>query len=176
MESNNFNKKFIEAFSIWQLSIRLYLGYLRSSNWTREFSESLSIFSWIIFKSFMSSTILLQQRKKWELDSGSRLQVHRGFIQFWKLCLNLCSLRWLSSRHKWVRYFRPIGLNIFINEIEQRMTIIQRISFLNFKNQSTVLISGLSLFHASIKEGIKEFLKISVLQLKLSTLSNCWVL
>ena len=68
---------------------------------------------------------------------------------------------------------RPIGLNIFINGIEQMMTIIQRISFLNFKNQSTVLISGLSLFHASIKEGIKEFLKISVLQLKLSTLSNC---
>ena len=34
-----------------------------------------------------------QQRKKWELDSGSRLQLHRGFIQSWKLWLNLCSLR-----------------------------------------------------------------------------------
>ena len=47
-----------------------------------------------------------------------------------------------------------------------------RISFLNFKDESMVLISSLSLFHSSITEGKKEFLKISVLQYQLSTLSN----
>ena len=51
-----------------------------------------------------------------------------------------------------------------------------RISFLNFKNESMVIISSLSLFHSSITEGKKGFLKISVLQKKLSTLSNCRVL
>ena len=51
-----------------------------------------------------------------------------------------------------------------------------RISFLNFKDESMILISGLSLFHSSITEGKKKFLKISVLQYQLSTLSNGWVL
>ena len=48
--------------------------------------------------------------------------------------------------------------------------------FLNFKSESTVLNSGLSLFRSSITETKKELLKISVLQKKLSTLSNCPVL
>ena len=51
------NTKFIEAFSIWHFSIRLYFGSPKSSNLTREFSESLSIFSSIFFKPFMRSAL-----------------------------------------------------------------------------------------------------------------------
>ena len=43
------------AFSTWQLSIRLYFGSPKSSNLTKEFSESLSIFSSIFCKPFMRS-------------------------------------------------------------------------------------------------------------------------
>ena len=113
---SNLNMKFIEAFSIWHLSKRLFFGSPKSSNLTREFSESLSIFSSIFFKPFMRSAHNIvywwQQRKKWESVSGSRLQLHRGFIQSLKLCLNLCSLRYLNLIHKQVRYLRPTGLNI----------------------------------------------------------------
>ena len=37
---------------MWQLSIRLYFGSPKSSNLTREFSESLNIFSPILFKPY----------------------------------------------------------------------------------------------------------------------------
>ena len=33
-----------------------------------------------------------QHRKKWEVDSISRLKEHSGLIVSRKLCLNLCSL------------------------------------------------------------------------------------
>ena len=36
-----------------------------------------------------------QWRKKWDVVSISRPQLQRGFQVPWKLCLNLCSLRWL---------------------------------------------------------------------------------
>ena len=51
-----------------------------------------------------------------------------------------------------------------------------RISFLNFKYNSTIVISGLSLCHSSVKQGKNEFLKAFFLQWKLSTLSDCRVL
>ena len=52
---SDLNTKFIEAFSIWQLSMRLYFGSSKSSNLTRQYSERLSIFSSIYFKPFMRS-------------------------------------------------------------------------------------------------------------------------
>ena len=63
------------------------------------------------------------------------------------------------------KIFQTYWIKYIINGIEQRMTIPKlRISFLKFKNKSMVLISGLNLFHSSIMEGKKKFLKISVLQ------------
>ena len=38
-----------------------------------------------------------QRRKKCEVDSASKLREQRGFIVFWKYCLNLCSLRRLKG-------------------------------------------------------------------------------
>ena len=59
----------------------------------------------------MKYSVTVALKEKGELDSSSRLQLHRGFIQSWKLCLNLCSLRLLNSSHKRVRYLSPTGLN-----------------------------------------------------------------
>ena len=38
-----------------------------------------------------------QRRKKWEVDSTSKLQEQSGFTVSWKYCLNLCSLRRLKG-------------------------------------------------------------------------------
>ena len=39
----------------------------------------------------------LQRRKKWEVDSASKLGKQSGFTVSWKSCLNLCSLRRLKG-------------------------------------------------------------------------------
>ena len=76
--------KDIEAFSMRQLSTRLYLESPKRIKWTKQSSESLNMFLSIIFKSFIKSTRKelkwQQRRKKWELDSVSLLQLHRGLI------------------------------------------------------------------------------------------------
>ena len=38
-----------------------------------------------------------QRRKKWEVDSASKLREQSGFTVSWKYCLNLCSLRRLKG-------------------------------------------------------------------------------
>ena len=38
-----------------------------------------------------------QRRKKWEVDSASKLREQSGFTVSWKYCLNLCSLRSLKG-------------------------------------------------------------------------------
>ena len=50
-----------------------------------------------LFRSVRRSLLYKGQwRKKWIADSTSLPQLHIGFIVSWKLCLNLCSRRWLS--------------------------------------------------------------------------------
>ena len=76
---SDLNIKDIEAFNMRQLSTRLYLGSPKI-----ESSESLSMLSSIIFKSSIQSARKelkwQQRRKKWELDSVSLIQLHRGLI------------------------------------------------------------------------------------------------
>ena len=36
-----------------------------------------------------------QCKKKWVVDSFSKLQTYFAFAQFWNLWLNLCSFKWL---------------------------------------------------------------------------------
>ena len=48
--------------------------------------------------------------KKWEVDSTSKLHVHNGLIQFWKLWLNLCSFKWLRPNHNLVNKCNPAKL------------------------------------------------------------------
>ena len=60
-----------------------------------------------------------QWRKKWIADSTSLLQLHIGLSVSWKLYLNLCSCRWLSSSRIHVIYLIPIGLWQSKSELEE---------------------------------------------------------
>ena len=51
-----------------------------------------------------------QWRKKWTADSTSLLQLHIGLSVSWKLYLNLCTRRWLSSSRIRAIYLIPIRL------------------------------------------------------------------
>ena len=48
--------------------------------------------------------------KKWMADSISLPQLHMGLIVSWKLCLNICSCRWLRPSRIRVIYLIAIGL------------------------------------------------------------------
>ena len=41
------------------------------------------------------------------MSSASREQEHNDFSVFWKLCLNLCSLRWLKPTRRLVNNSKP---------------------------------------------------------------------
>ena len=52
-----------------------------------------------------------QWRKKWIADSTSLPQLHIEFGVSWKLCLNLCSRRWLSP--SWIRVIYLILIELW---------------------------------------------------------------
>ena len=73
-----------------------------------------------LFRSVRGSLLYKGQwRKKWIADSTSLPQLHIGFSVSWKLCLNLCSRRWLSPSRIRVIYLIPIGLWQSKNELEE---------------------------------------------------------
>ena len=99
-----------------------------------------------------------QWRKKWVVDSISWPQLHKGFNVSWKLCLNLCSLRWLKPSLSLVISLIPLGLRISKTEFgEGRM----KLSIFSLKTEILLefLRLGSKLFHSIITDGKKEFLK-----------------
>ena len=73
-----------------------------------------------------------QCSKKWEVDSISRLQLHKGLIQFWKLWLNLCSLRWLKLSLRWARILSLTGLLIVYTKRCRLLNIKIKFVLLNY--------------------------------------------
>ena len=51
-----------------------------------------------------------QRRKKWNVVSLSKPQLQRRFRVSWKLCLNLCSRRWLRTSLNFITNLIPFGL------------------------------------------------------------------
>ena len=51
-----------------------------------------------------------QRRKKWNVVSLSKPQLQRRFRVSWKLCLNLCSRRWLWASLNFITNLIPFGL------------------------------------------------------------------
>ena len=88
-----------------------------------------------------------------------RLHVHRGFIESLKLCLNLCSLRWLNPSRSLVINLSPSGLKM--PSIELGMG---RIIFIKLALKILKLDARISLLHSFIVHGKKEDLNASVLQ------------
>ena len=67
-----------------------------------------------------------QWRKKLIADSTSLPQLHIRFSVSWKLCLDLCSRRWLSPGRIRVIYLILIGLWHWKNELEEGMYLRER--------------------------------------------------
>ena len=66
----------------------------------------------IILKFISLEKPILPNNKTWTISfslasSASREQGHNGFNVFWKLRLNLCSLRWLKPTWRRVNCFKP---------------------------------------------------------------------
>ena len=104
-----------------------------------------------------------QRRKKWEVDSISRLQEHSGLIVSWKLCLNLCSLRWLKPTRSLVSSFIPY-MSATLNTLFGIVLINLSKDFLNTLYDSELRISKLNFFHSLIGQGKNELGKYSDLQ------------
>ena len=84
-----------------------------------------------------------------------------------KLCLNLCSFKWLSPKRNQVKSFRPWRLNML--KIDLRTSWIKANNLLwKTSNDLELIIFGSELYQDSIVYEKNEFLKLSVLQLKKS--------
>ena len=157
-----------EANIILLYVLMSYLPSLYRSNFVKDFSSSVRVHESILMSSFMRhlkrSVKLWQRRKKWVVDSDSKLQEQSGFTVFRKLQLNLYSLRWLKPKHNLIssliprlsetlsKLFGLVGLTMFSNE------------FLKTSYDTDWRIFGLKLFYSLIVYEKKEFTKYSVLQ------------
>ena len=87
---------------------------------------------------------------KWIVDSTSKLQEQREFIESWKLCLHLCSPKWLNPRRSLVTNFSSFGLlqlktlfafglmklKIFFFKISEALDFSKsRVQFIPFNNR-----------------------------------------
>ena len=119
---------------VWQSSIwLLYFRSPKSSDLTREFSESLSLFSSIFFKPFMRSARNIvqwwQRRKKWELDSGSRFRFKTATTQrvytILEIMVKSFFIEMTQLKSQTSEVLKIYWIKYIINGIGDRTTIIQ---------------------------------------------------
>ena len=70
----------------------------------------LSMFSMVLRIVRLSVIYVGQRRRKCAVDSISKPQLQNGFKESWKLCLNLCSRKWLKPSRSLVINLIPLGL------------------------------------------------------------------
>ena len=138
------------------------LSYLPSpcrSSFVKDFSASVIIHESILICFFIRylrrSVKFWQRRKKWVVDSDSKLQGHNGFIVSWKLWLNLCSLRWLKPKRNLVRSLIP-RLSETLHKLLGEGLINFSNEFLKTSYDTDLRTSGLKLFHSLIVYGRKS--------------------
>ena len=99
-----------------------------------------------------------QWRRKWADVSISLAQLQIGLSESWKLCLNLCSRRWLKSNLNLVNNLTPLILWQLKTVLpEERMKF--KIVLLKIFKFSELQVFRSSLFHSITAEGKKEFRK-----------------
>ena len=95
------------------------------------------------------------------VDSTSRENEQNGLMQFLKLCLNLCSWRWLKPNLNLVNNLRLKGWWIlYIKSGVGQPSLV----FLNFLKDFSLRNRKSSLFHSRMEYGKKDYLKAFVLQ------------
>ena len=62
----------------------------------------LSVFTRVLRRVRLSITYVEKRRRKCAVDSISKPQLQNGFKESWKLCLNLCSCKWLLENYVWI--------------------------------------------------------------------------
>ena len=113
----------------------------------------------MIFKKVdLSFEKLRQWRRKWADDSISLPLLHIGLSVSWKLCLNLCSRRWLKPNLNLVNNLTPLGLWQLKTVLPEGRMKFKSI-FLKIYKLSELRIFRSSLFHSITVEGKKEFRK-----------------
>ena len=92
-------------------------------------------------------------------------QLHVGLTVSWKLCLNLCSCRWLRPSRIRVIYLIATGFWQSKNELEEgRMNL--NMLLLKTLQLSYLLRLGSNLFQSFIAEEKKELLKKSAIEIR----------
>ena len=154
---------------------KLKSGLPKKSILTTEFSFSAIILALILFSLFKWVWLWVVKfgpwRKKWTVDSRSFPQLHKGSTESWKLCLNLCSFKWLKPVLKRVRSFSPNGLFMLKTLLEFSLMKFNK-RFLKISREAELRISRSSLFHPLITDGKKNFYEKVMLTLKVVMLSE----
>ena len=99
-----------------------------------------------------------QWRRKWPDVSVSLPQLQIGLSESWKLCLNLCSRRWLKPNLNLVNNLTPLGLWQLKTVLPEGRMKFKSV-FLKIFKLSELQIFMSSLFHLITAEGKKEFWK-----------------
>ena len=135
--------KSIVPFKMSELVMKPKDGFPYSNVWVKEesvLSNNLqSIFLIVLKREDQSLLQIGQWSRKCEVDSTSPRHLHNGFSESWKLCLNLCSRRWLRPRRSLVRNLIPCRLwhsNTLLIEglINFRMAFLKVHKYLSFSN------------------------------------------
>ena len=132
-------------------------GLPNKSILTTEFSFSAKILSLILFSKCKRVCLWVvrfaQWRRKWAVDSISFPKVHKGSTESCKLCLNLCSFKWLKPILRRARNVSPDGLFILKTLTFGLMKFNK--SFLKISKEVKFRISRSRLFHSLITVKIK---------------------
>ena len=99
-----------------------------------------------------------QCTKKLLVDSTSRRQEQRGFKESWKLCLSLCSRKWLRSRQSLLANLISFELS-WLTKLFAVGLIKFKIPFLKTGKLLLMWKLGFSLFDSITDERRNEFLK-----------------
>ena len=116
-ESSNLLEARIKSITVFKIALLVLLSIdasPKSKIFVKVESDLSSSFSLISLRFLRRVNFSLLKKGQWskkcEVDSTSIPHEQRGFKQSWKLCLNLCSRKWLRPRRNLVTYLIPCGL------------------------------------------------------------------
>ena len=115
-----------------------------------------SMFSIVLRRVRLSIIYVGQWRRKCSVDSKSKPQQQNRFNESWKLCLNLCSSKWLKPSHSLVINLIPLGLWQLKRLLADGL-INFRILFLKILKLLEFLMLWSSLFHSIIVDVKEQF-------------------
>ena len=116
----------------------------------------LSMFTRALRRVRLSIIYVVQWSRKCAVDSISKPQLQNSFKESWKVCLNLCSRKWLKSSRSLVINLIPLGLwqlkKLLVDGlINFRILFLKKLRLLEF------LMLWSSLLHSIIADGKKQF-------------------